>query len=491
MNLTTQITTQSRSNKPVAVVQFLGRDEKCFHHSICEGGSLILGSDEQSGVRLEGTGIAPRHCVIHVADGNLFVTDWFSETGTRVNGEKIYAETCVRPTDLLEVGPYQLRYMMATESTDQDVVFKEHVPVVADIEPSELATLNDTPESRSPEKRLSGNTLLSTVEDPLTKLQKAQAEIARLERELDYQRTLAALNDARDASSDDAEDELSESTLLRAEVEQLQTELMQREEEIRHLVNGSASEPANELPAVNDGESDRLVDRLEQLLAELSESDERVRNLETLLHASDDATLAEREEREQLGHWVSEIETRVADREQQWKAREERLEARLKEAAERCRRAETSAEHVVKLHAGEFQQQLQRQVVELQEDNERLASELDEARTEHSRLREVVSRSGVREEQLQEFTEQQAELKLHEIEIARERALIARQTAEIARLRDELDRAVAPVQNVENPDCRIRQFREHLREIHDLEEEQRKQRSLSGRLSRLWNRITD
>ncbi len=450
-----------------------------------------------------------------MAEGKVFVTDWYSETGTYVNGEKIYTETLLRPNDNLIVGAYQIRYAMSTESRAEYVSFKQGAG--AD-EPAATRPEFDDPCDRQPppqpmepaggpvpgdsetgiaefapgEINIPGEPLNESVpaNDVASQLQAAHEEIERLNRELEYQMALAAMHDSRSSPYDGFGGD--ESDLLRAEIEHLQTELSRRETEIQELLGRQPNENLASDDA-DDSDTARLVERLDQLLSELKASDERVRNLETLLQASDDAAHAEREEREQLSCWVTEIDSRVSERERNWQLEKQRLEGKLQEATQRYEQAENNIEQVVKLHANEFQQNMQKQVSELTRQNSRLASELESAKSAYSQLEKLVAEVGVSESELKAMAVKQDELRAHEVELAQERAQIARQRAEVARLRDELELAVGQVQpqDMENPDCRIRQFREHLREIHEKEQQERRQRSLSGRISRLWKRVDD
>ena len=110
------------------------------------------------------------------------------------------------------------------------------------------------------------------------------------------------------------------------EVDQLRFELAERDAQVQKLSSNRAQ------PEFDDDENDetvRLVNRLEELLDELQTSDERVRGMEELLRASDQATQAEREERCHLESWVEEIEQRVAQREAESAAELSRLQMRL------------------------------------------------------------------------------------------------------------------------------------------------------------------
>jgi hypothetical protein len=108
--------------------------------------------------------------------------------------------------------------------------------------------------------------------------------------------------------------------------------------------------------------------------------------------------------------------------------------------------------------------------------------------TLNQKLREVeqqASSSG-------QAAEPDHELRAERVQIAQERAELARQRADLMSLRAQLDQvsksADSPKLEVEN---RMRAFRQHLREIHDQEQTDPPQPSLSSRLAQLWKRLED
>ena len=66
---------------------------------------------------------------------------------------------------------------------------------------------------------------------------------------------------------------------------------------------------------VHDLVTDQVLQRMEELIEEANRSDERAGLLEEMLHAAEDATRAERDERSQLEAWLTDIERRIGSRE--------------------------------------------------------------------------------------------------------------------------------------------------------------------------------
>ncbi len=491
----------------VAMIQVRQDSKNIGLHRMQDGTSLILGRDESCGLRIEAPDVSSRHCVIRMTDGKLFVNDWYSDTGTLVNGEKIYCETMIRANDRVVVGSCELRFAVTPSEAALTASFDDPVATASagcpdEVDETEPVGLSDAPAVGPPVSCPSDTAILESIEgleiantntlrpdvtdecELEQQLLDANQEIQRLREELEYQLTLqppmpAAAVAADPMSADDAE-------LMRAEIEHLQTELTQRDAELAELLD---SGPVHSAP-VNDAETTKLVERLEQLLDELNDADQRVRGLEELVEVADEATRAEFEEREQLETWVSEIETRISDREQEFLAREEKLQTRLAEANQQKQEAATNLAKVVGGKGAEFQKQAQQQIAELTRRNTTLVTELEDSRQASQRLEKLMDEAGTSSEELNRIAEREARIRQHEIDLSQERARVARQKAELTKLRDQLERTSQSQELTdENPDVRTRAFRQHLQEIHEKEKQERKERSLSARISRIWHRL--
>ena len=458
-------------------------------HTLEPGTGLLVGRDQSCGIQLDVQGVASRHCMLQMTGESLTVTDWYSDTGTLVNGEKIYAETRLHERDVLAIGPFTFKFQFNRFTPADD---EPSAAPVSSPKEFEARVLSEVPKAPVQELKKQPAVIVSddTSADLKQQRDEAQAEIGRLVRELEFQKSLAAIKEVNDSPYEDFDE--SDSDILRAEIEHLQTELTRRESEIEELLAlGHVAAPSDEL--IDENDTARLVTRLEQLLDELQQSDVRVRSLEKLLQISEEATVAEHAERDQLAKWVSEIESRVADREQQWRSSQERLEANVQEATRRYERAEENVQRIAEANVQDLQRDLQDQVTELNQRNAKLSKELTATESELDALNELISKTGMSRSEIEALNERQAEIRQHEIQMAQDRATVARQRAEIAAMREELEKAsavpIAP--SIENPDQRIRQFREHLREIHESEQEEKRQRSLGGRISRLFKRLDE
>jgi DNA repair exonuclease SbcCD ATPase subunit len=273
--------------------------------------------------------------------------------------------------------------------------------------------------------------------------------------------------------------------LMRSELARMEQELSSRDSRIEELTAMLEGHPAAGQTA-GEGAPDTLalVARLEQLLDELDRKDQREASLQELLRLAEDAGRAEREERAQIEAWLSEIEQRVGEREAEWQAANDALRHRIDElTSERDR-----AEHAV---AGaststgasdasiELVSQLRQQISQLEQKLEEAEKEKEELKSRQpaddsshaAALREALDKS-MREERLH----------------------LAHERAELARMRNELEHEKRGFERrPDEAEQRVMALRDHLREIHEKERAEQllvqNDRSLSGRIARLWKRL--
>ena len=174
---------------------------------------------------------------------------------------------------------------------------------------------------------------------------------------------------------------------------------------------------------------EKLVDRLEGLLAELEQSDARVLSLTELLKASEDANVAIEEERQQVESWLGEVERRVGAWEEEWNAEREGYRRSIAElTAERDQLTSHGASPDQQRIIGELRQLVER----LNEERQLLTTERDELqqRIASAEISSVEDRVAAEvEEVLRQERLKQSQLKA---ELARERQAIAEQREELA-----------------------------------------------------------
>jgi hypothetical protein len=314
--------------------------------------------------------------------------------------------------------------------------------------------------------------------------------------------------------------------LLQQEVTRLEHELESRGERSWGTDSAGLAWAEEEMePSHADAPAQR---ELERLNSELAAREETVALLLDQLSLVDEAKAAHEAEWEQLTKWVAELEQRVegqdehalhamharlADQERQAKelqaqAEQERrgweIERRAIESeAARLRRELAQAEANARSTGNEGQPDPgsgagAETLDALEEENGRLRalqaiaeqSAAENADALRARLGQVEDERDQIQRQLERFQDDTKREKLEfEATIAELRTRLSRaslvqaEPAHPPKGHDDHLRAL-------EPDLRVRALRQHLLEIHQREEEGRKQRTLSTRLSRLWSRTS-
>ena len=393
------------------------------------GQSLSIGSDPGCDIPLTGEGIAATHCMLISNGHNLVLRDCFSKTGTFIDGQRIDEARLETGRTTLRIGDRELSVNLASDAS---------------------RPVRDSPES----------TGSSDLELEL-QLQAANNEIQILTERI--ARTKA--KPETQPEDDPFHDEMIQ--LLQTEIAELQRALIEQTAAcpLSQTDDESTAQPS-------PGETELLVGRLEQLLDELQQKDEQVALLHSLLETAEEANRAEQEEREQLNAWVPDIEKRFAEREREWQAQYEKLEAENLRIAEERDRAEAAAiadTDDAKLEA------VQRLANDLRREAESLRQQRDKTETENEHLRR--------------------EIEAVEASVSREEVVrLAQERAELARMRHELEAQAQADDNkssraAQSVDTNIRVLRQHLMEVHEQEKLEREQRSLSNRIAGLWKRI--
>jgi chromosome segregation ATPase len=292
--------------------------------------------------------------------------------------------------------------------------------------------------------------------------------------------------------------------LLLEEIARLEAELRARDDADRvETPNEPIAAPVSPDPA--------LLRQIEELTAELAGRDETITVLLEQAELFEQAATAQRAEWDQLHQWVQEVEQRVEGKD--------------------SREADLEAELLVERRRGEAQRQsmdVERKAAETRRNS--LEREIEDLRAKVSRHQEGISSDGIVEElerenrwlrdararleqaasasnavgplterldtalrELDEVKknfrlvsdEQRREKNEYEAELSAMRSQYANESAQKKAVEEEAARNERQGSAIE-ADERIRAFREHLRELHKTEAEQRAGRSLASRLSRLW-----
>ena len=335
------------------------------------------------------------------------------------------------------------------------------------------ATATETQSAAEPAVTTVAQEPSSATGAELLRVRELEASLQEANAELDVLRDRLDAARAASSESDPFQDEMIE--LLRTEMTQLQTEVAERDILIQQLQRGDTCSPADDdgTSGVSPDELQKLCTRLEELLGELDQKDDQLTVLQNHLQVSEDATHAERDERRQLENWVEEIESRITARDREWELKLSEMSVRLTQARSERRAAEQSASsdsNDTRIEA------LQRVVTELRDEKDDLLSQLDKERETVRDLERAVENAAEDAERLES------------VQLCQERADVARQRFELEKLKQEIEDQKA----VEGSDLRIRALRDHLKEVQATEEEERQEayeKSLAGRVSRLWKRL--
>lgn len=491
-----------------------------FTHDVREGKTLMIGSGAACGLKLPSPRVSSLHCWISFADGVITVNDCYSDAGTIVNGERIEVSTQIDAGTEVQVGDFLIRVAIVDQSgilrTRPTARPEPAEPVPHD---SEHALFDDTDDISSvvhggaQQDTAAGSATVpaeaaafprpdaaeqcpsagaTAVADDGSAL---QSELRRVQAEADELRLqlaeahsqLSRVGQPKHYQSDPFDKETIE--MLRAELELLQDELAERDAQLQQLQDGSTIDLHGEAAAsgetTTESETATLVDRLEQLLDELQQSDERVGSLEEMLRLADEATLAEQDERRQLEAWVSDIEERIIQREADWTTEKESLQRQAEELRAERDRAERGLQESAR--EGDMAVPMDGLIDGLREQIERLQTQLREVESQRDALQKQVTQG---EDQ---FSEDACRKRVEELlreeraALMQERAEFSRQRAEIERIKRDFDHERKNMPDEVNQ--RVRALRMHLRDIHEQEEEERRQRSLSSRISRIWKRL--
>lgn len=416
------------------------------------GQNLFVGSGESCGIKLSGSKVSQFHCRFEVADQCVVVQDCGTGELTQVNGQPVTGDCDCRPGDTIIIGQSRLVLVDCDES-EQQPASEPNRQVLEDVVTAD-------------ENELDNDDWLSEDFDD-------QFQTDQGKDELDSLKSLMT----------------EELDLLRSEIVFLQNELTVKDEQIAEMLSGDFSNSNGE--EVDASETERLVVRLEELLVELQQSDERTKTLEDLLRLCDEASLAEQEERVQIEKWLSEIENRVSQSEAEKDAEIDRLKNRLAANQKRTKNAEAQLKKVLSGAPGStegaapgrvdaLQQkvaQLERLLESTQQDKQSVESKLIELQGEQKNAIDV------------EALEQK--LIQMELETSRERAELARERAGLELKLQQIESAGERQPKIDVSDYRFAAMRDHLREIHEEEKLvriQKQQNSLSGRIARLLKR---
>ncbi len=511
---------EHETTNPIAPYLCLKTGSEVEYIELDSSSNALVGAGSHCKIQLEGENIQSLHCILAMkAEGWLEVRDW--NTGsTFLNGEAISEPTVMNEGDCLKIGEYEISIVLASEGVsegqrstsdisqdeatdvslsdkqkhqdfwsqaerpmeseselDADAESKEDLAIAVEPIVSELPVEIDL---------VAGETEMHSEEATRQPKQSSSQEfVYDIDADFDDEAFEPSLGFAAPTFAEDTSMDANEVQSLRMQVEQLRFELAQR--------NTSSELISDEL---SRDQTVRLVYRLEELLVELKRSDVRIRDMEELLRAADQATSDEQEERKQIEEWISELENRVNQREEETEAEIQQLKKLLMEAREAQQKSNECLKSVVETRANggealttELANKLNKQIGSLQQ---QLQTSQGEATSLGKQLEERFA-SASSESQVRESEQKLAGMQL---EAARERAEISRQRVELKRLKADLEEQLSGPREANVADTRIRAMREHLKELHEKEEKEKAEKlengggGLGNRIASLLHRVT-
>ncbi len=427
---------------------------------------VFVGKSSNCGFQLDGADISDIHCRIGLESGRLWIQDWMSARGTKVDGEEVSGKTQVGHGAVVEVGPYKIQISKSGAS--------------ATTTPTKTVDLGERnqPEKRSEDEQSAPSPATDT-EAKMNELDELPAECEDYPDEALEPDTTETdgiqidLDDTDIFGHDDLEEEivdLETVQLLQAEIEDLRSALTQRDADRPNVI---ATHPT-EAPAVD---TERVSQRMQELIEEANRADERVMLLEEMLLAADDTNRFEVEERGHLEAWVKDIETRIGQREQEHSAELDALRKRLDDADRKYTQLQRKLQKNSNVD-DDAHKELQRSLELLQSEKRGLEDHLDEERKLRRRLETKV------ENQAQQ----------NEIELREERAKIAKEQADVSRLKFQLADKLKEVElprSLPKSECdpRLQTLNEHRQTIREMSQQRKQQATLSERLKHLWGRV--
>ncbi len=447
--------------------------------------SVLIGKSRNCGVQLRGHDIADIHCSIGLGEGQLWVQDWMSASGTKVNGAPVTSQTFVGQGCVVEIGSYKIQISTSKKATLESRGGAEAKG--AESKPQATSTPADqgTPIEHTSSMSIQPSAVTAVDVAPLSDLSPADSPA------LEYLATTdqgePAAPTSKDASVAPLMQPIAGIDLLSQDDETYDREtvelLLAEIDDLRMALAQADSKPVTSANSMVDDsvadDSDRVLSRIHELSEEANRAEERVLILEEMLHAAEDANCSEVEERTHLEAWVGDIEKRVGQREAEHAAELEALHERLDSAS--------------KINV-RLQRQLQDVAVDGERDESPNGDVLEQLQRENGELQNALAEVTKDLRQLKQKFENQSEES--DTALREERAKIAREHAEMSRLKydyaqkiKELEELPLSTTHADPSRQSLLEHRQYLREMNQGKKQRHTSQSLSSRLKSLWSMI--
>ncbi len=457
------MSTMSVRNEVAATIKVASNEGNLRSIELRTGDRLVVGSDSSSDILINAAGVAATHCMISAEGGVVSLQDCYSDAGTFVNGTRV-RQTELRANSEVRVGTATISVTVNNANTPASQTAESSNKTGPAVGPETAIRSLDAVSECTTQNRIQEPSPFQQIEELQAQLDQANAEVNVLQTRLQ-----SAGATAEPSVADPYQEEMIE--LLRAEVIDLQTALAERDQCATETIDAARSDNADD-DVLPRADAERLVERLEQLLTELQERDEQIVTLTGLLEVAEEAARAQQEEQVQLNTWLQDIEERFGSREQEWLAQRTSLEQNIetliieRDRAERAMSADTTS---AKLEAA------QQVMTGLRATAESQRQQLKDSETVIVQLRQEI-------EQAKHSEEKQAL-----VQLAEQRAEIARQRQELELARQKFRNGPSDA-TLKLQALRQHLNEIHVREQEEKQKEMQ-ERKLSSRLARLWNRM--
>lgn len=459
-----------------------------YTHVVDDGESVLIGSDAHCRIRIPDPAVPERQCLLQFMQGEICIHDWAPEHPTNVNGQPSDPSVPVKISDRVSFGEFTFTF-----TTGEPVADGEDAGAATEDEPAEEPLAGRAEEAPSTVEELLSRTRESS---PLSRPSEAVVpEDHRVEAEAAPEPDASATFQSdgwgafdepsfqeadQFAIPEDASVQETTIALLTSEIESLQAELTEKNELLAQ--GGETSVPSH----VEDDVTE-IEQRIEQLVVELEQGDQRVAAVEESLRLSEETRQAELEEKRQLEQWVGDIEERVAARELEIRAECDVLRRKLEEATKDRQEAQGQVSSLIGESEGDAV--LQDMVQVLRRENGSLKTKHSEAMDQVAHLRKQVTEleNAATEESIQKRINEA--LRVERLALAQERAALSRQQLEVTSKANELSQQLEKKSGLNPADERFRVFREQLKELHQQEQQEYVPPTITQRLVNIWQRL--
>ncbi len=436
-----------------------------------EDTKIFAGSSKSCGLQLPKGEVEEIHCLLFYSDEVVCVQPWASCV-TLLNGVAVEDPTIVHPADVLTLGSASIIVGSYEEGVEPAI----HNQVEPKLEPRQESEIQDeSGQLDHPEPNES-----ASASEEIASLPLEESNIADSQSE---DKTSCNFSEFVMEEFDKFEEEKSEADLLQNEIELLQNKLEDRDRQIEDLQNSSAE--------VENSDDGKLENRLKELIKELESADARVLTLEELLSASEASISAEKDERLHLESWIEEIDQRFSSRENELVAEIESLQKQLDASTNQRDAVEGQLHHQLQSQttsddSQELVQGLQDRNADLVELVKDLRDKLNEyGGVEPANVVRSQEQIAAQNDRIQELEEKILQL---EIDETKSRAVLAQERAQLANARDELAKHLRQAESLTETDSRFAEMRQHLRDVYEREQTERRESTLGKRITRLLKR---